>query len=336
MLTINVMISTLPHSRPDRQKRALLAEQLSIVRDCLAASRTATAKLAQALAVIHKEELYRLTHKSFEELCAQEFDLTRSRGYQLLDFAKVVEHLCANNCGHLAIPDRESHARLLAPLPPAQQIEVARRVQESLNAEGRSKPLTADFVEAIRIVNGNAVDPDLQNTETPPSLCQWIYERLIDADVHPRKILDPCAGHGNLIRPFRPMAEIIEYEIRHGLDFFQAEKIACDLVICNPPWKDALRWLMRIVEVVDNQTPTVFICPVLFFIGYKTAPCRQYLDSPEAPRLDHITPLPADTFVKVYCPAAILWLNLPEVRNTALVPSRYLIRSNLLHTTNET
>ena len=172
------MIATLPHSRPDRQKCALLAEQMSIVQDCLATSRTATAKLAQALAVIHKEELYRLTHKSFEELCAQEFDLTRSRGYQLLDFAKVVEHLCANNCGHLAIPDRESHARLLAPLPPAQQIEVARRVQERLDAEGRSKPLTADFVEAIRIVNGNAVDPDLQNTETPPSLCQWIYERL--------------------------------------------------------------------------------------------------------------------------------------------------------------
>ncbi len=300
---------------------------MTIVRDCLRTSRNATAKLAQALAVIHDEELYRLTHKSFEEFCRQEFDLTRSRGYQLLDFSKVVEHLSANNCGQLAIPERESHARLMAPLPPAQQIEVARRVQESLDANCRSKPLTADFVEAVRIVSGNADDPNLQNTETPPSLCQWIFERLIDADVHPRKILDPCAGNGNLTRPFGSMTEIVEYEIRRGLDFFQAKKIACDLVICNPPWKDALRWLMRIVEVVGNKTPIVFICPVLFFIGYKDAPCRKYLDSPEAPRLDHITPLPSDTFVRVYCPAAILWLNLPEVCGTALVPSRCLIRS---------
>ena len=99
-----------------------LAEQIGVVRDCLAASRAATAKLAQALAVIHDEELYRLKRKSFEDFCAQEFDITRSRGYQLLDFARVVEHLRANNCGHLTIPERESHARLLAPLPPGQQI----------------------------------------------------------------------------------------------------------------------------------------------------------------------------------------------------------------------
>ena len=283
--------------------------------------------------MIHDEELYRLTHKTFEEFCALEFDMTRSRGYQLLDFAKVVEHISANNCGHLAIPEREAHARLLAPLPPGQQIEAARLVQENLAAEGRSKPLTADFVEAVRVVNGNADDPDLQNTETPPSLCQWIFERLADVGIHPNTILDPCAGNGNLTRPFRPRSQVIEYEIRHGSDFFEAREIACNLVICNPTWKDALRWLQKIVEVVGNQTPIVFMCPVLFFIGYKTAPCRQYLDSPDAPKLDHITPLPADTFVKVYCPAAILWLNLPEVRDVALVPSRCLIRSNELQGT---
>jgi hypothetical protein len=171
-------------------------------------------------------------------------------------------------------------------------------------------------------------DADLQNTETPPSLCQWIFERLVEADVRPKTVLDPCAGRGHLTRPFGSGVEVIDYEITLDRDFFEAKKVACDLVICNPPWQDALRWLQKIVEVAGSQTPIVFICPVLFFIGYKTAPCRQYLESPTAPVLNHITPLPSDTFVKVYCPGAILWMNLPEVQNVGLVPSTYLIRSN--------
>jgi hypothetical protein len=182
--------------------------------------------------------------------------------------------------------------------------------------------------EAIAVSSFTGEIEDLQNTATPPSLCLWISQRLQSANIHPNTILDPCAGAGNLTRPFRPRSQVVEYEISRGLDFFGAKKVACDLVICNPPWKDALHWLQKIVEVVGNRTPIVFISPMLFFIGYKSAPCRQYLDSPEAPRLDHITPLPADTFVRVYCPGAILWLNLPEVRNVALVPARSLIRSN--------
>ena len=43
---------------------------------------------------------------------------------------------------------------MLTRLPPAKQIEVARLVQESLEAEGRSNPITADFEKAVRIVRG--------------------------------------------------------------------------------------------------------------------------------------------------------------------------------------
>ena len=171
-------------------------------------------------------------------------------------------------------------------------------------------------------------NPELQNTETPPSLCQWIFERLETAGIHPNIILDPCAGRGNLTRPYRPNSKVIEYEISIGRDFFSAKEVVCDLAVCNPPWKEALRWLQKTVEVVGNQTPIVFICPLALFSGYKAAPFRRYLESPEAPTLNHVTLLPADTFVKVYCPGVILWLNLPELRNVALVPSRALIRNN--------
>jgi len=177
--------------------------------------------------------------------------------------------------------------------------------------------------------NTSCQRPDLQNTLTPPSLCRWIRERLSDAGVSPQKILDPCAGQGNLTRPFGPSVKVVEYEIELGRNFFEVKTgITCDLAICNPPWKEAERWLRHLVRVVGHRTPIVFICPLLLFGGYKMAPCRKYLESPEAPTLHHITPLPSDTFVHVYCAGAILWFNLPQVRNVALVPSSCLIRQN--------
>jgi hypothetical protein len=172
---------------------------------------------------------------------------------------------------------------------------------------------------------------DRQNTSTPPSLCRWIYERLVEADVHPQTILDPCAGDGNLTTPFRPHARVIEYEIQRGTNFFDAKRlITCDLAICNPPWKETERWLRHLVWVVGHRTPIVFMCPLLFFGGYKTAPCRQYLESTEGPILNSITVLPQDTFVGVYSSSVIFWLNLPEIRNVAFVAGVYLIRSNNL------
>ena len=173
-----------------------------------------------------------------------------------------------------------------------------------------------------------SANPDLQDTETPPSLCQWIYERFAETGASPQRILDPCAGRGNMTIPFRPRSRIIEYEILVGRDFFAAKKIACDLVLCNPRWSEAEPWLRHIVKVVGKCTPLVFICPMLFFSGYKSAPVRKYLELAEAPHLDHVTPLPKDTFVDVYELGVILWFNLPSVRNVAFVPSTYLIRSN--------
>ncbi len=178
--------------------------------------------------------------------------------------------------------------------------------------------------------NGNAKadrpTQDLQNTETPPSLCQWIFERLTDAGVFPKTILDPCAGRGNLTRPFRPQSDVIEYEISLGRDFFQAAEVACDLVICNPPWSQAEQWLRHIVAVVGNRKPLVFICPALLLHGDKNGAFRRYLESDGAPVLNHTTILPRGTFVKVYCPAVICWFNIPGMRDVALVPGRYLIR----------
>ena len=76
---------------------------------------------------------------------------------------------------------------------------------------------------ARTIAGGGDAKDNLQNTETPPSLCQWIFERLADAGIHPKTILDPCAGNGNLTRPFRPRSQVIEYEINQDRDFFRGQ-----------------------------------------------------------------------------------------------------------------
>jgi hypothetical protein len=198
------------------------------------------------------------------------------------------------------------------------------------DGNGQDDDLSANVLAIPSSATGRAAtkDDNLQNTETPPSLCRWIFERLDDAGIRPHTILDPCAGRGNLTRPFRPQSRTIEYEIRHGLDFFKAPKVTCDLVICNAPWSEAERWLRQIVEVVGNQTPLVFICPTLLLYGDKKGRFRRYLESAEAPALSHTTILPRDTFVRVYCPGIILWFNLPHVKNVALVPSSHLIRRN--------
>ena len=186
-------------------------------------------------------------------------------------------------------------------------------------SNGITTPAIAEF---------DAKNPELQNTETPPSLCRWIYERLVDANVRPGTILDAGSGQGNLSRLFRPVSKVIEYEIVGGRDFFAAKRIACDLALCNPPWKETIRWLRHLATVVGRRKPIIFIAPALLLYGDKNGIFRLYLESDEAPVLSHVTALPRDTFVGVYCPSVILWFNLPEVRDVALVPSKHLVRQN--------
>jgi hypothetical protein len=206
---------------------------------------------------------------------------------------------------------------------------LSRDRRQGTQSRGFSSPYSRKTKGIHTDATKKAGGPNLQNTPTPPSLCRWIYERLSNANVSPQKILDPGAGQGNLTHPFRPRSKVIEYEIEHGKDFFTAKrKISCDLVMCNPPWSGVVQWLRHVVKLVGNRTPIVFFSPMAIVSGYKTGPFRKYLESPEAPILNHITPLPTDTFVRVYCASAILWFNLPKLQNVALVPSEYLIRRN--------
>lgn len=181
---------------------------------------------------------------------------------------------------------------------------------------------TMDATTAARHARANARRDasDLDNTETPPSLCQWLYERITKAGILPRVVLDPCAGNGNLTQPFQ-QSETISFEIKNGRDFFaQTAKVDCDLVLCNPPWRQLEPFLFHIVRCVGRDTPIVHFGP-MESLHHPSSPLFRYLLSPDAPTLHAVTVLPSNTFPKVGTQGVILWLNLPAVSNVALAPN---------------
>ncbi|MBA3262349.1 MAG: hypothetical protein H0T69_07775 [Thermoleophilaceae bacterium] len=86
-------------------------------------------EVGQALAEIRDRRLYRAGHGSFEEYCHEQWLLSRTRAYQLIDAAGVAE--MSTNGGHAA-PSNERQARELVPLKDDEQavVEVWRDLRE--------------------------------------------------------------------------------------------------------------------------------------------------------------------------------------------------------------
>ena len=76
-----------------------------------------------ALRELRDKRLYRGTHKTFEQYCRERFRYNRSRSYQLIDAAAVVDNLA--KCPQFVdkLPVNESQCRPLADLEPEEQCE---------------------------------------------------------------------------------------------------------------------------------------------------------------------------------------------------------------------
>ena len=187
---------------------------------------------------------------------------------------------------------------------------------------------TMDATSAARHAHRNTRrKEELDNTETPPWLCRWLFERITDAGIRPAVILDPCAGNGNLTQPFHG-STTINFEIRNGRDFFaHTTGIACDLVLCNPPWRKTERFLRHITTLVGANTPIVLF-GAMEALHFRESPLFRYLDCPEAPTLSSVSIVLARTFHNaqnaehIGTQGVILWFNMPTIRDVALAPSR--------------
>jgi hypothetical protein len=108
----------------------------------------------KALASIHARQLYRSTHRTFEEYARDRFGFSRRHPYYLMDAASVVDNLL-EKCEPMVhiLPTSERQVRPLTSLEPEQQREVW---QEAIIEAGERVPparIVSDIVQRIREKN---------------------------------------------------------------------------------------------------------------------------------------------------------------------------------------
>ena len=174
------------------------------------------------------------------------------------------------------------------------------------------------------------VKPDL--VETPPGIARFLFDRICE-EYAIQTILDPCSGRGALTRPWKKR-RVIRYEFAEGKDFFQCpERIACDLVLCNPPYNSTgeyshvlqpERFLARILEVVPPGTPIALFAPMGLRLNCRTGARRYRWLRDECAEITSIVSLPLDTFADCLFHSEILLFGMPRLKPHNLLPEDYL------------
>ncbi len=120
--------------------------------------------VGQALAEIHNSQLYRTTHEDFATYCRDLWDVSRSRAYQLIDAAQVVENIKMIK-GIEIMPVNESQVRPLTKLGMGQQVEAWKAAVES--ATGENEKITARLVKAKAAeITGEPVKKAIRNAKS--------------------------------------------------------------------------------------------------------------------------------------------------------------------------
>jgi hypothetical protein len=129
-----------------------------------------------------------------------------------------------------------------------------------------------------------------------------------------------------LTRPWRG-ARVVSYEIKRGRDFFAGpDHIACDLVLCNPPFSGdngggkvnlVPVFLRPILEVVPPGTPIARFAPITFRLGQQTTSSRWRWVRDECPPITSIVSLPRDVFPVVDYHCEILLFIASQVANVS-------------------
>lgn len=139
-------------------------EQLSRLEETVAQGLKTFVDVGVALMVIRDSKLYRQDHETFEDYCRVRWSMGKSRVYQMIDAAMVVDNLQKSTIGG-QIPDSERQARPLAQLEPEQQVEVwAKAVDTAPNGK-----VTAAHVQ--KVVDDYEVQADEFSAE--PDSYDW-------------------------------------------------------------------------------------------------------------------------------------------------------------------
>ncbi|MEH1867396.1 MAG: hypothetical protein V7K69_20630 [Nostoc sp.] len=103
----------------------------------------------KALTELRDRRLYRSTHKTFDEYCLDRFGYNRSRSYQLVDAAVVVDNL--QKCPQIVdiLPTAEGQVRPMTKLEPQEQQEVWLRAVELAGGKVPTGRIVKDVVQRI-------------------------------------------------------------------------------------------------------------------------------------------------------------------------------------------
>ena len=218
-----------------------------------------------------------------------------------------------------------SEAVKLASLP---KRERQRALRTGSNGEASSKG------SSTYVFNGGTTSNPRQNTiATPPGICRFLHD-LISPCYKITTILDPSAGNGALTKPWKGV-KVIAYEILKRKDFFDCpDKIAADLVLCNPPFNNMNGetrflphvFLERILQVVSSKTPIVLFTPMAMRLDQASKSSRWLWLRDHAPPITSIITLPHDAFGTVKVHSEILIFNAPKLKPHYFLPDKYLRR----------
>lgn len=211
----------------------------------------------------------------------------------------------------------------IARLPATKRKQAIKRIEngESVNGSNGSYVFQAGDVSNIRPAN----------TATPPGVCRFLHD-LISAKYKVTTILDPCAGRGNLTRPWKG-CKIFAFEATKGRDFFSCpDRIEADLVLCNPPWSGGGKsakspialFLERILEVVPKGTPIALIAHWSFRMDQDRGSTRWRWLRDRCPPITGIITLPHDIWSDAKVHSEILLFNMPKLRPHYFLGDDYL------------
>lgn len=159
----------------------------------------------------------------------------------------------------------------------------------------RSADPASTLDERKRLLELGRENPDLGLVYTPTAVAEFIFDVL--KDLKPEKVLDVASGNGALSNPWNDHAEVEEFEVGYGNDFFESpEQIDADLVLCNPPFCREMEFLERIVDVVPANTPIVLITSYTFRMGAYGGSKRWKWLRDECPEITSTITLPKDVF----------------------------------------
>jgi hypothetical protein len=166
---------------------------------------------------------------------------------------------------------------------------------------------------------------------TPLGVCRFLHD-VIKPAYRVTTILDPCAGSGNLTKPWKG-CKVIAFESSRGKDFFKcADRIECDLVLCNPPFNGGTKtakspvslFLGRILDVVPKRTPIALIAHWSFRMDQDCSSSRWKWLRDSCPPITSIISLPHDVWNDAKVHSEILLFNAPKLKPHYFLPDEYL------------